>query len=247
MTRRIAVAGGCGGIGRALVAALRSDGAQVAVLDQATVLEETDRAEATLSLAVEACDPGSVATCFEELQDAWGSLDGFVNLCGFLSDKQTVDRCPDALWHGDLEGNLTSAFYLARSSIPLLRGGISASVVLVSSGLGLHPLPGYGAYAAAKAGLLALARQLALELAPKIRVNAVAPGAVNTAFLSGGTGRGPRAAASQIDPAATAAGIPMGRIAEPSDVVGPIRFLLGPGSAFMTGQVLHVNGGRYMP
>jgi NAD(P)-dependent dehydrogenase (short-subunit alcohol dehydrogenase family) len=105
--------------------------------------------------------------------------------------------------------------------------------------------PGYGPYSAAKAGLIALTKTLALENAPLVRANAVAPGAVDTAFLSGGTGRA--AAPLRLDPTAHAAAIPMRRIATADDVSLPILFLCGPGAAYMTGQVLWINGGGHMP
>ena len=105
--------------------------------------------------------------------------------------------------------------------------------------------PGFGAYGASKAGLIALTKSIAVENAPDIRANVVAPGAVATAFLRGGTGRAE--ASVRLDVDAYARALPLGRIAEPSDVVGPILFLCGPGAAYMTGQVLWVNGGGLTP
>jgi len=78
-------------------------------------------------------------------------------------------------------------------------------------------------------------------------VNAVGPGAVDTAFLRGGTGRSDEDGATNLDIAGYSAMMPLKRIAVPDDVVGPVMFLLGPDSAYMTGQVLWVNGGAYMP
>ena len=91
-----------------------------------------------------------------------------------------------------------------------------------------------------------MTRQLALELAPKCRVNCVAPSAVNTAFLRGGTGRSDEQQAERLDREAYAKTIPLGRIAEPRDITGPIQFLLSPATGYVTGQVLQVNGGTYM-
>ena len=87
---------------------------------------------------------------------------------------------------------------------------------------------------------------LAEENAPAVRVNAVAPNAVRTAFLTGGTGR-PQDEQQLLDLESYGRSLPLGRNAEPEDIVGPILFLLGPGSAFMTGQVLHINGGLWQP
>ena len=110
-------------------------------------------------------------------------------------------------------------------------------------------MPGYGPYGASKAGLIALTKSIAMEEAPLVRANAVAPGAVRTAFLEGGTGREGRAkgGGTRLDVAAYVRGVPMGRIAEAEDVVGPILFLLSGASGYMTGQVLWVNGGALTP
>ena len=80
-----------------------------------------------------------------------------------------------------------------------------------------------------------------------MRVNTVAPGLVDTAFLRGGTGRSDEAGESVVSFAPYIQNIPLQRLATPDDIVGPIRFLLGPDSAYMTGQVLWINGGAYMP
>jgi NAD(P)-dependent dehydrogenase (short-subunit alcohol dehydrogenase family) len=95
--------------------------------------------------------------------------------------------------------------------------------------------------------MIALTKTFALEHAPRVRVNAVAPGPVDTAFLRGGTGRSGEDRETSIDIDAFSSMNPMKRIAVPADIVGPVMFLLGPDSAYMTGQTLWVNGGAYMP
>ncbi|TBY02483.1 SDR family oxidoreductase [Rhizobium laguerreae] len=111
-------------------------------------------------------------------------------------------------------------------------------------------MPGMSAYAASKGGLISLTKAFAAELAPTVRANSVAPGAVDTDFLSGGTGRvedkGARSWFDDIS-AKYVASIPLGRVANEQDVVGPMLFLAGQGSRYMTGQVLHLNGGRLTP
>ena len=146
---------------------------------------------------------------------------------------------------GVIDANLTGAFLVAKAALPRLKAGRGASLVNVSSGLAARLRPGFGAYGASKAGLIALTKSIAVENAPDIRANVVAPGAVATAFLRGGTGRAE--AAVRLDVDAYARALPLGRIAEPADVVGPILFLCGPGAAYMTGQVLWVNGGGLTP
>jgi NAD(P)-dependent dehydrogenase (short-subunit alcohol dehydrogenase family) len=146
--------------------------------------------------------------------------------------------------------NLRSAFLLINEAAPLLRKAAAPAIVTVASSLAYQVMPGMGPYAASKGGLITLTKAFAMELAPKIRVNAVAPGAVDTDFMAGGTGRIVNAEdgswfASMRDRYESL--VPLGRIAEPADVIGPVLFLAGSGSAYMTGQVLHLNGGRLTP
>jgi 3-oxoacyl-[acyl-carrier protein] reductase len=247
--RRIAVLGGAGGIGRALVTELLALQAEVAVLDLAAVLERYEQPGVAMSAALNGGDEASVQAAFTAVEARFGGLDGLVNLIGFSAPKHPVAATPTPVWDEVVAGNLDSAFFCAKAALPLLAKGRDAAMVLTSSGLAYKPTPGYGPYSVAKAGLVALTRLLAQENAPAIRVNAVAPAAVDTAFLKGGTGRGGDTGdeAVRLDLAAYLKTIPLGRIAQPIDVVAPILFLLGPGAAYMTGQVLHINGGLLMP
>jgi 3-oxoacyl-[acyl-carrier protein] reductase len=242
---RIAVLGGAGGIGRALVSAARVLGIEVAVLDLAASLASFPPPADTLAIALDATDPVQVERAFAELASRWDRLDGFVGLAGFATERTPLGAMSVERWDALIEVNLRSAFLAARAALPLLRKGVDPAMVFVSSGLAQRVMPGYGGYAAAKAGLIAMTKALASENAPAIRANCVAPGAVETAFLVGGTGR--PEAREQIDRAAYLRTIPMGRIATPDDVAGPILFLLGAASGYMTGQVLYVNGGGLTP
>jgi 3-oxoacyl-[acyl-carrier protein] reductase len=245
---RIAVLGGAGGIGRALVAALLEAGCRAAVLDMPASLAAHPPPGAALTIPMDATVEDEVENGLAVLEADWGGLEGFVALAGFAGPRIPAEETPADLWREVTGGNLAATFLPCRAALRLLRQGTAPAMVLTSSGLATKAAPGYGPYAAAKAGVLALTRVLAAENAPWLRVNAVAPSAVETAFLSGGTGRGGEApgAAAHLDRAAYVRSIPLGRIAVPSDVVGPILFLLGPGSAYLTGQTLHVNGGQAM-
>jgi 3-oxoacyl-[acyl-carrier protein] reductase len=235
MTRRIAVTGGAGGIGRALVAALHGNGDRVAVLDLPGALRgEHD----VLELACDATDEAQVSSAFATLRDAWGALDGLVTLAGFAGPRLPVAETTFAQWAEVAEGNLHATFLACRAALPLLRAGNAPAIVTMASGLATKAAPGYAPYAAAKAGVLALTRALAAENAPWLRVNAVAPSAVETDFLTRGGAR--------FDVEAYARAVPLGRLATPEDVVGPVLFLLGDGAAYVTGQTLHVNGGLMM-
>lgn len=240
MSGVLAILGGCGGIGRALVGAARASGYVPVVLDLARSIS-AHPLDGVETIAVDATSPESLGAAARALP----RLAGFVNLCGFMTDSATVlDRAPGD-WTSVMDGNLNAAFYAAQAFAPRISEG--GAMVLTGSGLGHFARPGYGPYAVSKAGIAALTRQLALELAPEIRVNCVAPSAVETAFLRGGTGRSDESAPSRFDTAGYGAAIPMGRIAQPDDITGPILFLLSDAAAYVTGQILHVNGGAYMP
>lgn len=236
---KLVVLGGCGGIGRALVSAARAAQHKVIVIDLASSI--TQHPPSVRAVEVDVTRPETLDAAAEEI----GDIDGFVNLCGFMAPPQPVAEYPPALWDELLSGNLTAAYHASRAFAPRIASG--GALVHVGSGLGHNARPGFGAYAVSKAGIAALTRQLALELAPRVRVNCVAPSAVDTWFLRGGTGRSQEGQPPPIDVAGYAAAIPMGRIARPDDVTGPILFLLGDEARYVTGQVLHVNGGAYMP
>lgn len=242
--RRLAVLGGAGGIGRALVARAVAEGWRVSVLDLPASLARHPVPAGVQAIPVDARDAASVAAAFAALGDG---LEGFVNLAGFLLGMGRLEAVQPEFWDEVVAGNLRAAFLTARAALPLLAKGENASMVQMVSGLAAHTRPGYGPYAACKAAMVSMTKTLALEAAPAIRVNAVGPGAVDTAFLRGGTGRSDEDGATNLDIATYSAMMPLKRIAQPSDVVGPVMFLLGPDSAYMTGQVLWVNGGAYMP
>lgn len=241
MTRKLALLGGAGGIGRALSTRALDDGWELAVLDLPASLAAHPVRSGVAAVPIDLADTTSIASAFAGL----GPLNGFVNLAGFMTPHQPLTETPLEAWDEVMTGNLRGAFLAAQAAMPLLVQGQGA-MVNVASGLGAHTRPGFGPYAAAKAGMISLTKTLAMEAAPDVRVNAVGPSAVDTAFLRGGEGR----TATQpmpVDLAAVAAATPLARIATPDDVVGPIMFLLGPDAAFMTGQVLWINGGGYMP
>lgn len=247
---RMVVAGGCGGIGRDLVLDAVARGIEVLVLD----LPQSRRARQDVAgvryVEFDALDPGSIAVAVESVSKAWDCVDSFIFLCGYpILPRRPLQDIPLKAWNELMEVNLTSAYLLAGGLLPLLRKSEQASIVTVASSLAYQVMPGMGAYAASKGALVSLTKALAMECAPHVRANVVAPGAVDTDFLGGGLGRDSHQDRDWFDAMADkyVATIPLGRVARPADVVGPIFFLAGPGSAYMTGQVLHLNGGRLTP
>ncbi|MSQ69904.1 MAG: SDR family oxidoreductase [Betaproteobacteria bacterium] len=249
---RMVVAGGCGGIGKHVVAACIANNLQVAVLDLASSLERNPVPAKATGFAIDATDESSVASGFERIKAAWGAIDHLIFLIGFaLVPTRPLEQVSAAQWDDIMAGNLRSAFLVTRAALPLLREADGGSIVTVASGLAVSVLKGYGAYGSAKAGLIGLTKALAMENAPSIRANAVAPSAILTPFMGGGTGRGGEDRKSwdwfesktdQYLPM-----IPLGRIAVEDDVVGPILFLASDAARYITGQTLHINGGRITP
>jgi NAD(P)-dependent dehydrogenase (short-subunit alcohol dehydrogenase family) len=244
--KRLAVLGGCGGIGRGLVVRATAEGWAVAVLDLPASIARHPVPDGVEAIPVEGADAASVAAAFGRLGDA-GPLDGFVNLAGFAGPMRPLADTGADGFDEVLVGNVRAAFLTAKAALPLLAGGREPAMVQMVSGLAALARPGYGPYAMAKAAIVNMTKTLAIEAAPAVRVNAVGPGAVDTAFLRGGTGRSDEDEPVRLNVDAYAAAIPMKRIGVVEDVVGPTMFLLGPDSRYMTGQVLWVNGGAYMP
>ena len=256
---RLAVTGGCGGIGRRLTEVAVAEGMKVAVIDLPASLERHEAPEGVLKIPYDAREDDSAAQAFETLAGAWdGALDGLVHLPGYMPPPRPIEDLSAGEIDEALSVNLRSAFLAVKAALPMLRRGAGESghasgMVFAASGLATLVEKSTGTYSAAKAGLIALAKGLAKENAPAVRANCIGPGAVDTAFLRGGTGRGGDVAPTNdedfpagMDNSAMLATIPLGRIAVTDDIVGPILFLLSEKARFMTGQTLYINGGRLM-
>ena len=243
---QLLVIGGCGGIGRCLVNAALTNGLKVAVFDLEASFKTGPLPPQVLQAMVNATKIAEVTRAMKTLETKWGGLDGLVNLAGFMGDKNTIDDFNPSHWESIFSASFDSTLNSCKASIPLLRKRAPhASIVNMSSGLANVCSPGYGPYSSAKAAIVALTKSLARENAPDVRCNAVSPGGINTPFLTGGTGR--KATAARIDPESYAKLVPLARMGEPEDVVGPILFLLSQAAGYMTGQVLHIDGGAWMP
>jgi 3-oxoacyl-[acyl-carrier protein] reductase len=239
------VTGAARGIGRAFVLGLARAGCAVAAADINQAGAEETAALArdvgqVLPLPVDVASTDSVNRLMQQALDRLGGLDILVNDAGIFP-RATVLEMDDATWDAVIGVNLRGTFLCSRAAarlmVPRGRGGRIVSMV---SRAAYSPYPRGAHYAASKAGILGFTRSLAIELAPhRITVNAIAPGTVNTDM--------PRGGASEEQLAAQGRANPLGRIAEPEDMVPALLFLCGEGGAYMTGQVLHVNGGSYTP
>lgn len=245
---RVVITGGCGGIGIALVNACLDLGLKVAVLDLKASIEARDLPESVLAVPIDVHDEATVVKGFNRVQEAWGGAESVVNLIGYTSDLIPVEEMSAPALDNLISGNLRGMVLCCREAMRLLRAQGSGSIVNMSTGIAALGNPGYVGYAASKAGINALTRTLAAEAAPDIRVNGIAPGGVDTAFIRGGFGIGGRedGPPARIDLERYKAMVPLGRIGVADDIVGPILFLLSGAARYITGQTIHVNGGALM-
>ena len=220
------VTGGARGIGRGIADALRQRGATVLVND----LTAGDGVD----LPADVGDAAAVAAMFEQVRQAHGGLDLLVNNAGLLRDR-SMKKMTGEDWDAVIRVNLTGTFNVLQALSPLLRQG--GSIVNMASVAGTLGFFGQANYAASKAGIIALTKVAAKELArSKITVNAVAPGFVKTEMTAA-------MPAEVVD--SFSKQIPLGRWAEVDDIVGGVLFLCSDLAKYVTGQVLHVNGGFF--
>ena len=233
--KRALVTGASKGIGRAIAEELARAGAHVVVGYRSGKDEAEELASAIGGTAVQAdvSSPEDAARLVEEA----GDIDVLVNNAGLTRDG-LLARMSDDDWRTVLDTNLSSVFYTCRAvTRPMMkkRGG---SIVNISSVVGVHGNWGQTNYAASKAGIIGFTKSLARELGSRnIRANVVAPGYVKTALTD------------VLPEEATAAMIqntPLGRVAEPQEIAGAVRFLASDAAGFITGEVLLVDGGLGM-
>ena len=234
------VTGASGGIGAAVARVLHGAGATVALHGtRAEALEKLkgylgERAHVT---PADLSDPAAVEALPKQATEAMGGLDILVNNAGLTRDNLFL-RMSAEEWERVLQVNLTAAFLLSKAA---LRGMMKARwgrIINVTSIVGHTGNPGQGNYSAAKAGLTAMSKSLAAEVASRgITVNCVAPGFIETAMTD---------KLNDEQKARIMGQIPAGRMGSPEDCAAAVLYLASPEAAYVTGQTLHVNGGMAM-
>jgi NAD(P)-dependent dehydrogenase (short-subunit alcohol dehydrogenase family) len=232
------VTGAAGGIGSAVVAELREAGAGVVAEDIDPAVNELE-SEGVAALAGDAADAQTARDAVQLALTRFGRLDVVVNNAGRFLLKPLLDTTDDE-WDALMTTNVRSVFVHCREALPHLIARDGGAIVNVSSISGVVGLPAQGAYCASKGAIAQITRQLAVEhAADGVRVNAIAPGAVDTSFVDKAVGGPP-------DPernAQIAAAHPLGRMATPEEIARMMVFLASPASGFMTGAIVMADGG----
>jgi NAD(P)-dependent dehydrogenase (short-subunit alcohol dehydrogenase family) len=243
--RRALVTGASRGIGLAIAEAFGQRGAETVI---------TGRKAETLELAAASlrAKGGKIVPCVCHQGDpeAIDMLFQQLDRQGFTPDIAVINAATNptsgplldtelTAWQKVLDVNLTGAWLTARQAGRRMSASSKGTLIFMTSLAGLDPFPGLGAYSVSKAGVIALTKILAKELAPKVRVNAIAPGLIETRFSSALFEN--REAYERL-----MAATPLGRHGQPEDVVGAAVFLASDASAYVTGQILVVDGGARM-
>ena len=237
------VTGGTRGIGLAIARLLADDGASVVVSgrDPGRLESAAKELEAlgasVLAVAADAAKREDADRLVEAARERFGRIDVLVNNAGITRD-QLLARMKDADWDTVMETNLRGVFLMTRAVGKVMMRQKSGRMINISSAAGAMGNPGQVNYSAAKAGVIGLSKAAARELAHwNILVNAVAPGLIETDMTATISAEAREGLLQQV---------PLKRIGTAREVAEVVRFLAGDGAGYITGQVIHVNGGLYM-
>ena len=237
------VTGAAQGIGRAIAETLARHGADIVVADldpgrsQDTVEAVRKLGRRALNVKVNVADWDDVKSMTDQVLKDWGKIDILVNNAGVTRDGLLV-RMKEEDWNLVLQVNLNGTFHCTKAVLQAMSKQRSGRIVNIASIVGAIGNAGQANYAASKAAVIGFTKTVAREYASRmITVNAVAPGFIDTAMTHGLPPEVKETLKKQI---------PLGRLGQPSDVAEAVRFLVSEEAGYITGQVLHVNGGMLM-
>ncbi|PID39509.1 MAG: 3-oxoacyl-[acyl-carrier-protein] reductase [Proteobacteria bacterium] len=242
--RIVVVTGGSRGIGRAICVALSTPNTRVCFnygSDAAAAADTTRAVEAAGGNAdyqqVDVASDNAVTDYLGSIVKTFGRIDVLVNNAGITRDGLLV-RMKTADWDAVMDVNLKGTFNCMKAAAKTMMKQRYGRIINISSVVGVSGNPGQANYVASKAGIIGLTKAVARELASRnITVNAVAPGYIETDMTGELNDKAKAAMIGQI---------PIGRIGTPEDISGVVQFLASPAADYITGQVIHVNGGMYM-
>jgi 3-oxoacyl-[acyl-carrier protein] reductase len=232
------VTGGSRGIGNAIARKLVSLGVNVALTATTDKGAQAAAAEiGAFGLKLDVTDADDVASVFGALKEKYGSIDILVNNAGITRDTLLM-RMKEEDWDAVMDTNLKGAFLCTKEAIKIMAKARYGRIINITSVVGFIGNAGQVNYSASKAGIMGLTKTVAREYASRgITVNAVAPGFIVTAMTD---------AISDKVKDEMLKNIPLGKFGQPQDIADSVGFFASPGASYITGQVLHVNGGMYM-
>lgn len=238
------ITGAAQGIGRAIALGVAREGASVVIADlngqksQEVKSAVEQLGQKALAVQTDVSREESVNTAVAEALARFGTIDILVNDAG-IYPTSSVEEMSEEEWDRVIGTNLIGTFLCSKAVVPRFLEQRKGRIINMTSGRAFQGATNGAHYAASKAGIISFTKSLALELAPSnITVNAICPGVTDTAQ--------PRGHSTDEELYAQGARIPLGRIGQPEDLVGPALFLASDAAAFITGQTLLVNGGGIM-
>lgn len=242
------VTGARRGIGRAIAMALAQAGSAVCVCDVVTedgrlndvAKEIRGLGQPSLPIEVDITRKSDVEAMVQRVIAEFGKIDVLVNCAGVWIPGQTLVECEEDNWDRVMDTNLKGTFFCCQAAGVEMIKAHRGSIINIASDLGIDPIPGIGAYGIAKAGIIMLSRQLALEFGKSgIRVNAIAPGMVKTDMNA-------QLRSTPEAERAIAAKVVLGRLGETGDIAKTVLYLASSLSEHVTGQTMVVNGGGFL-